>query len=140
MVSKTITYTDYQGTERTETFFFNLTKAELMEMEYTTVGGLSVMIDKLISAIDLPEIIKIFKELIQKSYGVVSADGRRFIKNDEQLASFTQTEAYSQLFMELATDADKASAFISGILPKTTDADQAEIKQVLENKGITSVN
>lgn len=136
MVSKTITYTDYQGTERTETFFFNLTKAELIEMEYSTTGGLSAMIDKLISAIDIPEIIKIFKELIQKSYGVVSADGRRFIKNEEELLKFTQTEAYSELFIELSSNADFASEFITAIMPSVNEEEKEQIKKSLTEKGL----
>lgn len=117
MLKKTITYTDYNGTERTEDFFFNLTQAELMEMEMTTTGGLAEMIQRIVAANDRPAIIKIFKDLVLKAYGEKSADGKRFIKNDELRESFSQTEAYSILFMELATDADAASKFINGIVP-----------------------
>ena len=117
MLKKTITYTDYNNVERTEDFYFNLTKAELMEMEMGAVGGLSGMIEKIVSAKDAPAIIKIFKELVLKAYGEKSADGRRFIKSKEISDAFAQTEAYSQLFMELATDADAASKFVNGIAP-----------------------
>lgn len=117
MLKKTITYVDYNGTERTEDHYFNLTKAELMEMEMSTSGGLAEMIQRIVSAQDAPAIIKIFKELILRAYGQKSPDGKRFIKNDELREEFSQTEAYSQLFMELATDADAASKFISGIIP-----------------------
>ena len=117
MVKKTITYVDYNGTERTEGHYFNLTTAELMEMEMSTSGGLAEMIQRIVSAQDAPAIIKIFKELILRAYGQKSPDGKRFIKNDELREEFSQTEAYSQLFMELATDADAASKFISGIIP-----------------------
>ncbi len=136
MLKKTITYLDYNKTERTEDFYFNLTQAELIEMEYTTAVGLSVMIDKLISAIDLPEIIKIMKELILKAYGEKSPDGRRFIKSPELSAAFSQTEAYSKLFMELATNAQAASDFINGILPTPDSQQQAKIKAILEEKGL----
>ena len=119
MLKKTITYNDYNGTERTEDFYFNLTKAEIMEMEMSTSGGLAEMITKIVATKDAPAIIKIFKELILKAYGEKSPDGKRFIKSEEISTAFSQTEAYSQLFMELATDADAASTFVNGIVPAT---------------------
>lgn len=117
MLKKTITYTNYNGIEITEDFYFNLTKAEIMEMEMSTSGGMAEMINKIVSSQDAPAIIKIFKELILKAYGEKSADGKRFIKSEEISTAFAQTEAYSQLFMELATDADAASTFVNGIVP-----------------------
>lgn len=115
MLEKTIKYTDYNGEEREETFYFNLTKAELTEMELSTEGGLAETIKKVVAAKDVPQIIKIFKKLILASYGEKSADGRRFIKSEKLTEAFTQTEAYSELFMELSTNADAASDFINGI-------------------------
>lgn len=117
MIKKSITYTDYNGVERTEDFYFNLTKAEVMEMEMSTTGGLAEMIQRIVAAKDQPAIIKIFKDLILKAYGEKSADGKRFMKSDEIRTGFEQTEAYSQLFMELATDADAAAKFVNGIVP-----------------------
>ena len=117
MLKKSITYTDYNGTERTEDFYFNMTRAELMEMELGTTGGMTEMIQKIVAAQDAPAIIRIFKDLVLKAYGEKSADGKRFIKSDEISTAFAQTEAYSQLFMELATDADKAAEFVNGIVP-----------------------
>ena len=128
MLQKTITYTDYNGTERTEAFYFNLTKAEIMEMELGTTGGLAEMIQKVVAAQDAPSIIKIFKDLVLRAYGEKSADGKRFIKNDEIREAFSQTEAYSNLFMELATDADAASAFVNGIVPTMEGKGQAFAK------------
>lgn len=117
MLKKTITYSDYNGNERTEDFYFNLTKAEVTEMEMSTAGGLAEMIEKIIAAQDAPSIIKIFKDLVLRAYGEKSPDGKRFIKSDELSTAFSQTEAYSQLFMELATDADSAAKFVNGIIP-----------------------
>ena len=117
MLKKTITYTDYNGNERTEDFYFNLTKAEIMEMEMSTTGGLAEMITRIVAAQDQPAIIKIFKDLVLKAYGEKSADGKRFIKSEDIAAGFSQTEAYSILFMELATDADAAAKFVNGIVP-----------------------
>ena len=117
MLKKTIKYTDYNGVERTEDFYFNLNKAEIMEMQLTTVGGLDAYLKKIISAQDMPTLMRIFKDLVLKSYGVKSDDGRRFIKNEKLREEFEQTEAYSILYMELSTDADSAAAFVNGIIP-----------------------
>lgn len=121
MLKKTITYTDYNGVERTEDFYFNLSKAEVMEMEMSTAGGLAERIQRIVSTQDAPAIIKIFKDLVLDAYGEKSLDGKRFLKVDENgnrlSVAFSQTEAYSQLFMELATDADAAAKFVNGIVP-----------------------
>lgn len=118
MLKKTITYTDYNQVERTEDFYFNLTKAEIMEMELGTSGGLSAMIEKIVAAKDGPTIIKVFKDLVLKAYGEKSPDGRRFMKTPEITEAFAQTEAYSQIFMELATDDEAAAKFVNGIIPE----------------------
>lgn len=117
MLKKTIKYTDYNGVERIEDFWFNLSKAEIMEMELSTTGGLAELIQKIVKEQDAPAIIKIFKDLVLKAYGEKSPDGKRFIKSDEIALAFSQTEAYSNLFMELATDADAAAKFVNGIIP-----------------------
>lgn len=117
MLKKTINYVDYNGTKRTEDFYFNLTKAEISEMELEIPGGMSEMLKRITAAQDTPTLVKIFKDLILRSYGVKSDDGRRFIKSQQLKEEFSQTEAYSELFMELATNADAASAFINGIIP-----------------------
>ena len=117
MLKKTIAYKDYNDVERTEDFYFNLTKAEVMEMEMSTTGGLAEMIQRIVAAQDAPAIIKIFKDLLLKAYGEKSPDGKRFVKSDAIREAFEQTEAYSILFMELATDDKKAAEFINGIIP-----------------------
>lgn len=118
MLKKTITYNDYNGTERTEDFYFNLSQAEVMEMEMSTTGGLAEMIKNVVAKQDAPSIIKIFKDLILKAYGEKSADGKRFIKSEELATAFSQTEAYSILFTELATDDKAAANFVNGIVSK----------------------
>ncbi len=125
MLKKTITYTDYNGVERTEDFYFNLTKAELMEMEMGTAGGFAEMIERIIAAQDTPTIIEVFKSMILKAYGVKSPDGKRFVKSEEVVNAFAQTEAYSELFMELATDSKAAAEFVNGIMPKEAAAQAA---------------
>lgn len=130
MLKKTIAYTDYNGLDRTEDFYFNLTKAECLDLELSRTGGLTSLIDKIVNEHDTSRIIDIFKEIILKSYGEKSADGRRFIKNEEVLNNFIQTEAFSNLYMELATDSNAAADFVNGILPKSIvdDEDQGDVE------------
>ena len=118
MYIKTINYTDYNGNTRTEDHYFNLTEAEALEMEMSTNGGFSERIKRIIAAQDTATLITIFKDLSKKSYGRKSLDGRKFEKSEEIFNEFKDTEAYSILFMELATDAKAATEFVNGIAPK----------------------
>lgn len=118
MLKKTITFTDYNDEERTEDHYFNLTKAELAMMEASKLGGLKNYLEKIVQAKDTVSIMETFKTIIHQAYGKKSDDGRRFIKSDEVSTEFEQTEAYSELIMEILSDPDKASEFINGILPK----------------------
>ena len=118
MLKKTITYTDYNENERTEDFYFNLTEAEIEEMEMSINGGLTSMIQRIVASQDNATIIKIFKDIILKSYGVKSLDGRRFEKSEQISREFEQTPAYSELFVELTRDAKKAADFFNAIIPK----------------------
>lgn len=117
MLKKTITYTDYNGNQRTESFWFNLTKAEVTRMEMSVQGGMAEMIDRIIDAQDAPSLISTFETMIQKSYGVKTPDGRGFVKRPEDLEAFMATEAYSELFMELVTNVTAAAEFVNGIMP-----------------------
>lgn len=121
MLKKTVTYVDYNGVERTEDFYFNLTKAEVAEMEMSVQGGFSKMLEEIIASKDNVQIVNLFKQMVLKSYGEKSPDGRRFIKSDEIAQAFAQTEAYSEIFMELALDEKKAADFVNGILPANLD-------------------
>ena len=118
MMKETITYQDYNGLELTEDFYFNLTQAEIVEMELGTVGGLSETIQKIITTKDSPSLVKMFKDLILKAYGEKSLDGKRFIKSEELSTAFAQKEAYSILFIKLASNDEAAAAFVNGIIPK----------------------
>lgn len=117
MLVKTIEFTDYNGTERKEDHYFNLNEAELMKLQLGTVGGLSEQIQRIISSQDIPEIMKVFDNLIDISYGIKGPDGREFVKGPEITRKFKQTEAYSKFFMELVTKDGEASAFINAIIP-----------------------
>lgn len=118
MLKKNIKYVDYDGIERAEDFYFNLNKAEVIELQLGTVGGLTKTLEKIVQEKDASRIIEYFKTLILKAYGEKSADGRRFVKSQELRDAFEQTEAYSELFMELASNAKMAAEFVNGVLPK----------------------
>lgn len=126
MLKKTVTYEDFDGNQVTEDLYFNLTQAEVMEMNMESGGALSERYQKIIDAQDTASLIKEFKRLILKAYGVKSVDGKRFIKNDQLREEFESSAAYSAIFMELATNTDAATAFANGILPKVKDAEPAK--------------
>lgn len=126
MLKETITYFDFDGNERTENFYFNLTKAECMEMELGTAGGMQQMIERIISEKDNKKIVEIFKDIILRSYGEKSLDGKHFYKSPEISAGFASTEAYSELFMKLATDSEAAARFINGVVPEIPKENENE--------------
>lgn len=117
MLKKTFTYTDYNGTERQEDHYFNISKTELAEMEMGTDGGFTEMLQRIVNSKDMKEIATVFKKIILLAYGEKSPDGRRFMKSEEISKAFSETEMYNQLFMELAFDAKAAIAFVKAILP-----------------------
>jgi hypothetical protein len=117
MLKKVIKYVDYNDAEREETFYFNLSKVEVAEMEMSVSGGWVNWVEKVVEAQSEPELISIFKEVVLKAYGEKSPDGRRFIKSEELSKAFSETRAFEELFMELATDADAAAVFFNGIVP-----------------------
>lgn len=134
MLKKTIQYIDFNGNEVTEDFYFNLTKAEIAEMELenanvgkdgTVSGGMQAMLNDVIESGSGKRIIEVFKDIIARSYGVKTEDGKRFIKSKELYEEFSQTEAYSAFFMEIVTNADYASEFIRAVVPADlTDLDK----------------
>lgn len=119
MYKITETYTDYDDNQRTEDFYFNYSEAELTDLQFSVAGGLAGMIDKIIKTNDMPKLVELFRELIQKAYGEKSNDGRRFIKSPELTKEFTETVAYSQIYMRLATDSKAAQEFINKVVPKS---------------------
>lgn len=133
MIKKTMTYTDFNGVERKEDFYFNLTKAEVLKMEMGVKGGLAEKIKRIVDTQDQPAIIAIFEDLIQKSYGVKTPDGRGFVKRAEDLEAFVSTQAYSDLYMLLATDDKEAAAFVNGIVPPDLNQENNSDHPALKN-------
>lgn len=136
MFKKTMTYTDWNGVERTEDIYFNLSKAELLEMQLTTEGGIDNMIQRIVRAKDTVSLVKLYKELILKAYGRKSADGRRFEKSEEISRAFTETPMYSDLYMELSTNDEAATEFITGIMPKDLEN---EVKKAMNDSSQLSL-
>lgn len=128
MLKKTITYTDFDGVERKEDFYFNLTEAEITDMNLDENANLAEKIQSIINSKDMKQIKDYFQWIVLKAYGVKSDDGRKFMKSPEIIADFKATQAYSDIWMELAYDADAASEFVNGIMPKNL------VAQIEENK------
>lgn len=130
MLKKLIKYTDYNGVERQENFYFNLTKTELIEMETEVTGGFRQLLENMMEKQDIPKIMKSFKTIILKAYGEKSPDGRRFFKSEELSIAFTQTEAYNVLYMELLSDSKKAAAFINALIPEDMRGDEGALTPI----------
>lgn len=117
MIKKTVTYTDFNGSERTETFYFHYSQAEILEMELSVDGGFGERIQRIIDAKDQPSLIRVIKKFVLDAYGVKSDDGKRFIKNDEVRAAFEECPAFSTIFMEMVTNDAAAAEFVKGVVP-----------------------
>jgi hypothetical protein len=139
MLKKKITYKDFNGVERTEEFCFHLTEAELMQMELETDGGFKGLLQRIIDAKDSIKMVKIFKEIIDRSYGVLSEDGKYFTKNEAELEKFKATQAYSDLYMSLLND-EEAAKFIKAVAPviPMAEEDKAMLEGTNQSGGITA--
>lgn len=127
MIKKTIKYVDYNDVEREEDHYFHISKAELTDMQMSIAGGMAEKLKTIVNAKDTVALYAAFKDLIKRSYGVKSDDGKRFIKNEEVFKEFEESEAYSEFIMELVSDENKAIEFVNGLFPK-------DLANKLENK------
>lgn len=127
MFKDSITYTDYDGNERTKTLYFNLSKAEFIEIEMLQPGTITTQLQELVDELDVAGMMKFLKFLIVKSYGEKSADGNQFIKSQEKLNAFLQTEAYTEFLIKLLNDDKYATKFIYGLMPDAEGIDEAEL-------------
>ena len=140
MLKETITYIDFNDLERTEDFYFNLTRTELIRMEMSKNGSLTGLLTKITKANDMPDIFEAMETLILKAYGEKSVDGRYFNKSEEISKNFMNSPAYDKLFEKLTTDATYAYKFLMGLLPKDL-AEQAkkntEVLKLTAENGIS---
>ena len=134
MIKKTVTYEDYNGETRTETFYFHFTEAEILDMEMSTEGGFAERIQRIIDAKDQSALMKLIKKVVIDAYGVKSPDGKRFIKNDEVKAAFLECPAYSDIFMDMVTDDKLAAEFVNGVVPKNMKNRFAELASKKNNE------
>lgn len=132
MLKKTITYTDYDGMERTEDFWFNLSKTELTKLDAELPGGVLGVLRKIIDKKDRKALVDFIETLILRSYGEKTFDGKRFVKTPEMAEEFMQTPAYDELFMSILSDTDSQTSFINGVIPQSMakEIEQTDKKQV----------
>lgn len=136
MYKKTIKYEDFNGQQKSLDAYFNLNKSELLKMHMSVKGGFVETVQRIIDAQDQPSLIKIFEDLIKNSYGVKTPDGIGFVKNSDEIRrlgpgymtyeDFVATDAYSELYFELATNAEAASEFINKVIPANLAKELAE--------------
>lgn len=135
MISKTIKYVDYNGEERVEDFYFNLTPAEMSEMSLSVNGGLEKFLVDMLQKQDTMETFKWFKAFILKAYGEKSLDGKYFMKSEEISHRFECCPAYNVLFMEITENAESASKFFNSVIPEVPEDKkleaQARVSQML---------
>ena len=127
MIKKTVTYTDYNGVERTESFYFHFSEAEILDMEMSTEGGFAERVRRIVDAKQQTELLKVIKQFVYDAYGVKSDDGKRFIKNDEVKTAFIESPAYSKIFMEMLGDDKIAAEFVNGVVPANMKDELAKI-------------
>jgi hypothetical protein len=139
MLRKAITFNDLDGNPITEDFYFNFTKAELAELKLSTEGGLETYLAEIAAKTDQSQVIPAFKMILRKAVGQRHSDGRRFIKSEDIADYFMQTEAYSELFMELLTNPGRMSAFIEGCMPADLVAEARKQGAFTQLTGVTVV-
>lgn len=121
MIKETVTYKDFDGNEQTDVLYFNLTRAELSELQFSVEGGFKAYVQKIVESKDSKEIFTTFKKILLMSYGEKSADGKCFTKSEEIRNKFENSAAYDELLMTILQDENKAAALINGIIPERVD-------------------
>lgn len=117
MFSREFEYTGYDGKPKKDTYWFNLTEAELYEIDLSSVRGFTAQMNQLLKEERTKEIVDAFKGIILGAVGVISADGRKFIKSEEIKEDFYRSKAYSILFVELVSSGEKVAEFLKGAIP-----------------------
>lgn len=135
MLKKTLSYTNLDGEKITEDFYFNMTKAELIKLNLKEGEGFQEYLNRIIESGDGAAIIENFEKIVRLSYGVRTADGK-FKKDPDDFDAFMATEAYSDFFLELVTDAKASSEFIKAVMP---DNLVEEVEQAQKTIGTRSV-
>lgn len=137
MYKKNITYTDFNGDERTDAFYFNLSDAEILELQVSYGGDMSRIMSNMLEKRDAKGLLGIITDLIKTSYGEKSNDGKRFMKNPEITDSFVTTDAYSKLVLELLNDEKEFEKFMTNVIPSAKREKLNEIIRKREQGGDT---
>lgn len=132
MLKKRITYTNFEDEEVTETFYFNLTKADLMEMEVSKRGGLNGYIERIQETNDAGLVFEELKSLMSRSVGRLAPDGRGFSRSQQIRDEFMNSEAFSNFILEMLTDPQLAAEFIQGLIPKNIES---EVDRIVKKLG-----
>lgn len=133
MLTKTITYTNYNGEKRTKNFYFNLTRTELAKMELTSKAGMEATIKQMVNEDDRAKIIELFEKIVLGAYGEKSSDGEEFLKSKEIVDRFVSHPAYDVLFMELISSDKAMSDFINAVIPNDLAAEVEKNKKSLND-------
>ena len=139
MLRKEVEYKDFDGNDRKDVLWFHLNEVEITEMDLETSGGLVKYMESIIDTKDVNRLITIFKDLLIRSYGERSMDGKHFYKDDKIRNEFVSSAAYPVLYMEMVSDADKAVEFINGIVPSNIREQMAKIENTPEGAAMLSV-
>lgn len=133
MHKETITYNDLNGVQRTENFYFDLSKPEIVKMQASAKGGYDVQLRSIAADLNGAKIMEFFENFITKSYGEKSEDGRRFMKSEEISRSFMETPAYEVLFEKLVTNDKYAADFVNAVMRSKGNAAAPAVAPVATN-------
>ena len=148
MIKETVTYTDFNGEEKTEDLYFNLSRAELLRYNLSQEGGFEGALKRILGLSDTDSVSENNQEIVNNmdadkltqlfdwvewfigiSYGIKTDDGR-FVKSEKIKEEFLSSEAYSELLMKLATDPSKANEFSRGIIGEASKGFANAFKRV----------
>ena len=135
MIKKTVKYVDFNGVDKSEDLYFNLTKTELNNLNFKHHGTYSDQLKAIVDNKDVKLVTELFAEIIQRGYGIKSEDGRNFRKSPEILYDFTTSAVYDALMTELLENADEAANLFVGMLPSDLQGQVKDEMKKGQNNG-----
>ena len=139
MLKKVITYKDYDNNDKTEALYFHLNKFEWLELETYTKGGLIENLEHAIESGNAKKTIDILKKIILRSYGEKNPETGGFEKSEDMAVRFSRTEAFSELFYELAYNEESSKTFFLGLIPNELRGEaERKMKELEKEKGMES--
>ena len=135
MLRRPVKYTDYEGNPATTICYFHLNKFEWLELETYTKGGLIENLENAIETNNAKKTIDLLKKIILRAYGEKNPETGAFEKDDDRAIRFSKTEAFSELFYELAYDESKSREFFLGLIPP--EVRENALKKLEETKTLS---